>query len=152
MKIILAVDGSACSEFAVEQFIRRSLPEQSAVKIISVVELPFTPTEETRSLPDSDYSRLERAETQKATAAVERAVHQVKTMTGTVPAIESAVLIGNAEDSILDEAERWQADLIVIGSHGYRGWKKFWLGSVAQAIASRANCSVEIIRQRQPGD
>jgi nucleotide-binding universal stress UspA family protein len=49
----------------------------------------------------------------------------------------------------LDEAEKWEADLIVVGSHGYQGFKRFLLGSVAQAIASHAHCSVEIARQRQ---
>jgi nucleotide-binding universal stress UspA family protein len=41
------------------------------------------------------------------------------------------------------------ADLIVVGSHGYRGFKRFLLGSVSQAVASHAKCSVEIVRCRQ---
>ena len=40
-----------------------------------------------------------------------------------------------------------KADLIVVGSHGYRGYKRFLLGSVSQAVAAQAKCSVEIVRQ-----
>jgi nucleotide-binding universal stress UspA family protein len=50
---------------------------------------------------------------------------------------------------ILDEAERWDADLIVLGSHGYNGWQRFLLGSVSHAVATHAHCSVEIVRQKQ---
>ena len=47
---------------------------------------------------------------------------------------------------ILDEAENWGADLIVMGSHGYGAWKRFLLGSVSQAVVSHAKCSVEVVR------
>ena len=47
---------------------------------------------------------------------------------------------------ILDEAQRWGADLIVVGSHGYRAWERFLLGSVSQMVVSHAKCSVEVVR------
>jgi nucleotide-binding universal stress UspA family protein len=49
---------------------------------------------------------------------------------------------------ILDQAESWGADLIVLGSHGYSGWRRFLLGSVSHAVATHAHCSVEIVRQK----
>jgi nucleotide-binding universal stress UspA family protein len=49
---------------------------------------------------------------------------------------------------ILEEAERWDADLIVLGSHGYGLWQRFLLGSVSQAVVSHARCSVEVVRLR----
>jgi len=51
--------------------------------------------------------------------------------------------------SILNEAERWNADLIIAGSHGRHGWDRFLLGSVSEALALHAPCSVEVIREKQ---
>jgi len=48
--------------------------------------------------------------------------------------------------TILDEADAWKADLIVLGSHGRRGMDRFWMGSVSEAVAMNARCSVEVIR------
>jgi len=53
---------------------------------------------------------------------------------------------GNPKDKILDEAESWGVDLIVVGSHGYGAIKRLFLGSVSLAVAANATCSVEIVR------
>ena len=50
--------------------------------------------------------------------------------------------------AILDDAERFGADLIMVGSHGYGPVKGFLMGSVSQAIALNAKCSVEIVRKK----
>jgi hypothetical protein len=55
---------------------------------------------------------------------------------------------GHPVQEIVDRAEHWGADLIVVGSHGYRGFKRLLLGSVSQAVASHAQCSVEIVRSK----
>ena len=57
-----------------------------------------------------------------------------------------AVPVATAQELILKEADDWGADLIVLGSHGRRGWNRFMLGSVSEAVALHAGCSVEIIR------
>jgi nucleotide-binding universal stress UspA family protein len=56
-------------------------------------------------------------------------------------------LVGHAEEIIIETAKDWGADLIVLGSHGYRAIERFLLGSVSQAVASHAPCSVEIVRK-----
>jgi nucleotide-binding universal stress UspA family protein len=47
---------------------------------------------------------------------------------------------------ILDAATEWKADLIVLGSHGEKGLRQFFLGSVSESIARHAPCSVLIVR------
>jgi nucleotide-binding universal stress UspA family protein len=63
--------------------------------------------------------------------------------------IESAVREGDARSLVVDEARKWSADLIVLGSHGYSGIKRLLLGSVASSVVSHAPCSVEIVRRKQ---
>jgi nucleotide-binding universal stress UspA family protein len=50
---------------------------------------------------------------------------------------------------ILNEAESWQADLIVFGSHGRSGFDRVVMGSVSEAVALHATCSVEVIRPKE---
>jgi nucleotide-binding universal stress UspA family protein len=57
-----------------------------------------------------------------------------------------AVLTGWAKGSIVKEAEDWGADLVVLGSQGRRGFSRVLLGSVSEAVAMHAPCSVDVIR------
>jgi nucleotide-binding universal stress UspA family protein len=63
--------------------------------------------------------------------------------------VTTEVLTGSPKRIIVEEAETWGADLIVVGSHGYRGWERLLLGSVSQAVVSHADCSVEVVRCRK---
>jgi nucleotide-binding universal stress UspA family protein len=57
-------------------------------------------------------------------------------------------LIGDPKARIVDEAKEWEADLVVVGSHGRRGIERVLQGSVSEAVAMHAPCSVEVIRTR----
>ncbi|MBD0373887.1 MAG: universal stress protein, partial [Pyrinomonadaceae bacterium] len=46
----------------------------------------------------------------------------------------------------IDEAEEWGADLIVVGKQNRRGLRRLISGSVSERVASRAPCSVKIVR------
>ncbi|HXI92958.1 MAG TPA: universal stress protein [Blastocatellia bacterium] len=61
---------------------------------------------------------------------------------------ETVVRPGDARSVIVDEAIEWSADLIVVGSHGYSGIKRWLLGSVAHSVVSHAPCSVHVVRKR----
>jgi nucleotide-binding universal stress UspA family protein len=64
--------------------------------------------------------------------------------------LHAEVLIrrGNPADEILDEAHTWDADCVFVGAKGTRGIDRLLLGSVSSAVAARAHCSVEVVRQR----
>jgi len=62
--------------------------------------------------------------------------------------VQGHVVEGVAAACILDAANDWKADLIVLGSHGRRGFQKFFLGSVAEKVARYAPCSVEIVKRK----
>jgi|SoiMethySBSTD1v2_1073268.scaffolds.fasta_scaffold56986_4 nucleotide-binding universal stress UspA family protein len=149
MKILLATDGSDCSKAAVDAVAERPWPEGSEVMVISAIELPYTPMTESWALPDSYFKELETVGTEQAKTAVNQAAKRLKSARGEL-VIMTEVANGPAKDMILDEAEKWGADLIVLGSHGYRGWRRFLLGSVSHAVATHARCSVEIVRRRKP--
>lgn len=143
MKILLAVDGSECSQAAVASVAERPWPPASTIKIVSAIESPFVPAPEAWSLPNSYYSQAEEAAEQQALQTVTEAAEK---LADKQLEIQTEVLPGQAREVILTEAEKWHADLIILGSHGYTGWQRFWLGSVSHAVAAHAPCSVEIVR------
>jgi nucleotide-binding universal stress UspA family protein len=146
MKILLAVDGSAYSDAAVIEVAQRPWPTGTTIKVLSAIEPYIFPGTETWIMPESYYEEAEKAERGKAEAAINRAVENLRKAHGASFEIIPEIKEGHAPAVILDEAEKWTADLIVVGSHGYRGFKRFLLGSVSHAVATHAKCSVEIVR------
>lgn len=144
MKILLAVDGSACSDAAVKEVARRPWPQGSMVKVLTVYELPTPPTPETWALPASYSEEIDVALRKQGQNVVEQALQTLKSNKSITT--DASVAPGRARIVILDEAENWGADLIVVGSHGYGALKRFLMGSVSQAIVSHAKCSVEVVR------
>jgi len=53
---------------------------------------------------------------------------------------------GSPGAEIVTAAKEWQADLIVIGSHGRSGITRALVGSVAEAVMRRASCPVVVVR------
>lgn len=146
MKILLAIDGSACSDAAVAEVARRPWPEGSAVKVLSAYDLPAPPIPETWAFPPSYFEEMDIALRKQANNIVDKALGSLRPNMSKSISLDSAIVPGPARTVILDEAESWGADLIVVGSHGYRAWERFLLGSVSQAVVSHARCSVEVVR------
>lgn len=146
MKILLAVDGSDCSDSAVEEVAARPWPEGSQIKVLSAFEMPLPATAEGWALPANYLEELDIVVRKQAASIVERAVQTLKDNLAADIVIESDCLPGPPRVVILDEAKSWGADLIVVGSHGYRAWERFLLGSVSQSVVSHAKCSVEVVR------
>ena len=62
-------------------------------------------------------------------------------------AAQTGVRIGDVADTILAQAVAWGADLIAVGSHGQRRIHDFLLGSMAESVVRRAECSVIVVRK-----
>jgi len=146
MKILLAIDGSPCSDKAVEELARRPWPQGSEIKVLTSYEIPLPPTPEAWAIPNAYFEEVDRAAAAQARSIVEQAVTKLRSAMGSAVNIKGEFVTGPPRVVILDEAESWNADLIVVGSHGYRAWERFLLGSVSQSIVSHAKCSVEVVR------
>ena len=148
MRILVAIDGSEHSEAVVDEIARRHFPAESQMRVISVVEPPYFPITYAGGGVDMQlYDVMESASHERACAAVETAAAKLRAdEKGRQLSVTTKVLSGSPKVVILEEADAFGADLIVVGSHGHGMLERFLLGSVSQAVAFHARCSVEIVR------
>ena len=94
MKILLAVDGSACSDAAIEEVLRRPWPPQSEIKVITAFETPVMVGIEPWAATPSYFDQLENAVRAAAKAIVDGALAKLKTIADTTLKISSEALEG----------------------------------------------------------
>ena len=142
MKILLAVDDSKSSESAVRDVIERIQREGSEVLVFHAV--PPVAVSAPPQMSPGYAPELEEAA--KQGRALVDSIAQTLRHAGWKA--ETAVVSGDIREAIVDRAAAWNADLIVLGTHGRRGASRFLLGSVAESVARHAPCSVKIVRDR----
>lgn len=143
MNIILATDGSEGAEAAGEAIVSRPWPDGTTIHVVSAIphSLPPPPGPAWESY---GYDRYHAHLVEEAERIVARTADILRR--GGLHA-ETKVVTGDPRVIIVEEAERWPADLIVVGSRGLTGVKRWLLGSVAQSVLRHAPCSVEVVRR-----
>jgi nucleotide-binding universal stress UspA family protein len=144
MKILLATDGSEYSQLAARSIAERPWPAGTELRVFSVAELSVRLLQ----MPYFSSSAMEklRADAMQRAENAEAAAEEILAATGLAVSGTVAVPADTPKELILQDSGEWGADMVVCGSHGRRGLGRFLLGSVSEAIASHAKCSVEIIR------
>lgn len=146
MKVLIAIDGSECSSAAVNAVVQRAWGKTVEFRIITAVEPLFV------NYPVGlvYVEPMQNAQSELNRYCLELVDEKVKYLQRAFPqvSVTGTVLHGDIVDSIVDEAERWQADLLIVGSHGRKGLERFFLGSVAERVAHRCQCSIEIVKDK----
>lgn len=121
-----------------------SRPQDAEVLVLRVIEPRFYSTPPQMSpgyVPELAESRKEqRKEAEESVGRTANALRNAGLRA------ETRVGEGEPRSGVLDVAAEWHADLIVLGSHGRTGLRRLLLGSVAEAVARHAPCSVLIVR------
>ena len=140
MKILLAVEDSVFSEAAVASVARQFRPQGTEVRVLHVVE-PIAISEPPQMSPGYFPELKDRL------PQAQKLVDQIANVLSSADfRVTSSVVAGDARSKILEDAAEWHAELIVLGSHGRKGLQRFLLGSVSEAVARHAPCSVQIVR------
>ncbi|MFE3846513.1 universal stress protein [Flavobacterium sp. LB3P45] len=147
MKIILATDGSPFSLAMVKEFAGRPLPINTKVKIISVYEADRLMNVAPMGVLTEYYDNANMNSLKFAEKSVAEAAEIIRNKNPELAVLTQAIE-GVPKTVIVDEAEKFGADLIVLGSHGYGLVERLLLGSVSQSVALHAKCSVEIVRKK----
>ena len=115
-----------------------SWPENTEVRVVSAVN-PMVYSLEELGLVGSTG-------TDEAHRAIGTAV---QVLSGAPLKISAEVIAGRAARQIVERAKHWEADLIVLGTNERRGLSRLLFGSTSAAVASRAHCSVRVIRGKE---
>lgn len=143
MTVLVAVDGSPPSDDAVRATAALPLADTTRVVVLTVVEDVLRAT---AGLGADELAAVEAAAAaaeQEAEAVLDAATRVLKERGLTV---EGQRRRGNAAEEILDLADERNVDLIVVGSHGWGGIRRFLLGSVSDQVFRSARQSVCIVR------
>ena len=147
MKIIIATDGSKYGRNAIENCHEMiSVPHDARIKIVSIYEAPVPLAAEPFAISADYYCQLENIAKKRAHDAVDTARSYIRDRFGPDINISSNVEVGRPAELIVDIAAEWNADLIVVGSHGHGFWGRMLLGSVSDAVVHHAPCSVLVVR------
>lgn len=150
VRIIVGIDGSAGAEAAVREVAARNWPAQSEAKVV-VVDDPIDPTMVGELIPivSQSVAEVEIEHRKQITAMVNGVAERLNSKNLSATGI---VVEGNPKREIVRLAEEWGANCLFVGSTGFSSrLERFLIGSVASAIASRAHCSVEVVREAKKG-
>ena len=152
MKNLITTDGSKFSQAAIDACRNiATAPENTSFKIISAVEFPtMLPSDPFIGASADYYDQFEQNGHSLAEEFTQPAETQLRALfAGVSLDISTEVIDGSPQRVIVEEAEKWNADLIVVGSHVYGFWSRTLLGSVSSSIVHHAVCSVLVVRAAQ---
>lgn len=147
-RILVAIDGSDISSLALDQAVQLAADQRARLRIVHVVDLyqyatpvadgyAFDPTLLWEASREEGRQALLVAEAKARSAAVD---------------VETAMLEGDATQRVaslvVKDAQHWDADLIVLGTHGRRGFDRIFLGSVAETLVRMAPTPVLLVRAK----
>jgi nucleotide-binding universal stress UspA family protein len=142
-RILVPLDGSDTSERAFQEAIRLA-DGQAQIRLVYVLEESFPLDAEGYAF--IDYIALREAVRQTGERTLLQAAQRARESGASV---ETSLIEANGKriaDLINEEAVRWQAQLIVIGTHGRSGLNRLLLGSVAEGVVRDAAMPVLLVR------
>jgi nucleotide-binding universal stress UspA family protein len=133
-KILMAVDEPSSAKLIIDFLARCPWAQSAQIRVLHAIE----PVQAVAAWPSEQYRTDAQALVKQAGASLRQKLPAAN--------IDEMVVEEFAKDAILDVAETWGADTIVLGSHGRRGLTRFLMGSVSTAVSNYAHCSVLIVR------
>ncbi|KAA5546876.1 universal stress protein [Roseiconus nitratireducens] len=140
-KVLLPIDGSEPSLEAAWLLAHLPHPDRLDLKVLSVVQRPFI---------HSSYATgelLEKAYEQDRVYAAQAYTKVAEMFEGANATLDHEISEGPVGEAIVDAAERFNADLVVVGAKGHSQIGRMLLGSVSDHVATHCPCSTLVVRQ-----
>jgi nucleotide-binding universal stress UspA family protein len=151
-RFLLAVNDSRAARAVIDEVLARPWLPTASFQVLAVVEEPKSIVHsKLLKEPDIDASHKQlyasqKTKLEKLTAGFAEEIKQKHSQNQ----VKHHVLEGNVRSCILQIAQDWGADMIMIGAHDRdKGIMEHFLGSVARAIVDNSDSSVEVVRPRK---
>jgi nucleotide-binding universal stress UspA family protein len=147
-RILVAIDDSKMAESALRAALDLARGHAVEIRVVHAVESPYAYPESWYAEVQTDLEALRRIWRQAGLRVLDRADALAREAGVSVQTALLDLDGQRVSRVIVDDAARWQADLVVVGTHGRRGIEHLLLGSVAEAVARLAPASVLLVRGR----
>lgn len=143
--ILVPYDFSGYSSKALNYALQFAEQFGAAVVVMHVVEpMPILPTDVLAAapIPDTTGDRV---------PAISSRMEELCQKAGTPHhvSVRSLVITGTPYERIVETARSEDADLIIIATHGYTGFKHFYMGSTTERVIRHAPCPVLVVREKE---
>jgi nucleotide-binding universal stress UspA family protein len=149
MKAILATDGTKQSDAAIEICKKLNFSASDEIRVISVVDMALPLSVDIYAGYQPSTEEIENTVRENTEKILETTGNKLREIfAGKNISIVTELLTGSPESRIVEKAEETEADLIIVGSHGYNRWERLLLGSVSDSVLHHAPCSVLVVRSK----
>jgi nucleotide-binding universal stress UspA family protein len=145
MRILLASDFSACSAAAMHQAAELARTLDADVLLVHAYHYPATVLPDGTTLPVEPSTAEEMLQRLDGELALEAGVLRAQGIPTSTLLVE-----GNAAGAIVEAARAHGASVIVVGTHGRTGIRRWLLGSIAEQVVRTAHCPVMTVREHEP--
>ena len=148
MRVLIATDGSDYSKAAIAESCRFVIqPDSTEIMVVSSFEDALPIAAEPFAISAEYYQKMDDAVHDQANAFISEAEADIRThFPDKDLKLTTEILRGSPDQQIIEKAKEWNADLIVVGSHGRGFWGRM-LGSVSDGVVHHAPCSVLVVRK-----
>ena len=148
MKVMIATDGSDFSNAAITECCLNIIrPENTELLIVSVYEDSYPIMAEPFAMSAEYYQKVEETVREMCDQHLDEATKIVRAQFPDPEfKVTTEILRGAPDQQIIERAKEWDADLIVVGSHGRGFWGRL-IGSVSNGVMHHAPCSVLVVRK-----
>lgn len=147
-RILVPIDGSDTSTLGLDEAVRLAKLTGATLRVMHAIDdLSFSLALDAHAGRPGEWLRELH---QEATKLLDGAVRAATEAGVKAEGILREGFNDRIADVVAAEAKSWQADLIVLGTHGRRGLQRLMLGSDAEAILRSAPVPVLLVRPRAP--
>jgi len=147
-RLLVAIDGSPHAERALQHAAELAKELSAALRIIHVLDMGWLALGPELAIDLDTLMQARRTAGEKLLASAQKRVRTAG-LEAEIKLVETATPTQHIAAAIADETTAWPADLVVVGTHGFRGVEGLLLGSVAEGVARRASVPVLLVPLRK---